>query len=133
MTYALDANVLICLTRLSPPVCAKRDAAVDRGDKLVIPRVAHCEVLRGFLCSRAPAKEKVYRTICSVLRIGNITAKIWERAAQVYAELYRKRLTVGDADILIAAFCLVNGYTLVTGNTKDFENIGGLLLENWVE
>jgi len=40
--------------------------------------------------------------------------------------------TICDADILIAAHCIVNGYTLITHNTKHFENIEGLLLENWI-
>ena len=44
--------------------------------------------------------------------------------------LYNK---VGDADILIAAFCLENDYTLVTNNTKDFVNIKGLLINDWTK
>ena len=52
---------------------------------------------------------------------------------QVYTELYDKRLTVGEIDMLIAAFCLANDYTLVTSNTKDFENISGIKLADWSE
>jgi len=47
--------------------------------------------------------------------------------------LHDANQTVGDADILIAAFCIVNGYTLVTDNVKHFENIAGLRLMNWAE
>ncbi len=36
-----------------------------------------------------------------------------------------------DTDILIASIALENGMTLVTGNTKHFERIEGLELENW--
>jgi len=42
-----------------------------------------------------------------------------------------KRLA--DNDIYIAAFCLLNGYTLVTRNTKDFENIAELQQVNWID
>jgi tRNA(fMet)-specific endonuclease VapC len=41
------------------------------------------------------------------------------------------KTVIGDADILIAAYCLVNDYTLVTNNTNDFNRIDGLKLVNW--
>ena len=62
-----------------------------------------------------------------------MTFNVWLCAARIYAELYTKRFTITDADILIAAFCMENGYTLVTANIKDFENIDGLQIVNWVE
>jgi predicted nucleic acid-binding protein len=37
----------------------------------------------------------------------------------------------GDGDYLIAAFCIVKDYTLVTGNTRHFERIDGLKYVNW--
>jgi len=37
------------------------------------------------------------------------------------------------ADILIAAFCIINGYTLVTNNEKHFRDIEELDYTNWVE
>jgi len=53
--------------------------------------------------------------------------------AKVYAELYNKRLTVGENDIQIAAFCMHNNYTLVTNNTDDFKNITGLKFVDWTK
>lgn len=61
-----------------------------------------------------------------------MTDEVWERAAQIYAELYVKHFTVADADILIASFCILNDCTLVTENGKDFENIDRLHFENWI-
>lgn len=40
----------------------------------------------------------------------------------------RDRMKLPDA--LIAATCLVNGLDILTNNTKDFENIDGLLVIN---
>ena len=133
MTYALDTNVLISMAIPSHPVRARRNAAVAEGNSLVIPRVAHYEMLRGFLCYSAPAKEESYRNFSSTFPVGKITEQVWQRATQIYAELHKKHFTVKDADILIAAFCLVNEYTLVTDNTKDFENINDLQMVNWAE
>jgi predicted nucleic acid-binding protein len=36
-----------------------------------------------------------------------------------------------DMDVLIAAFCKTYDLTLVTNNTKHFENIAGLRLADW--
>jgi predicted nucleic acid-binding protein len=40
-------------------------------------------------------------------------------------------LTNDENDIYIAAFCKAYGLTLVTSNTKHFDNIDGLVLEDW--
>jgi len=56
-----------------------------------------------------------------------------DMAADIYA--IRKRLgqPIEAADLLIAAQCLSHGYTLVTNNTRHFEGISGLRLDNWVK
>ena len=59
--------------------------------------------------------------------------EFWAIATKIYAGLYNKHLTVGENDIQIAAFCLHNGYTLVTNNTDDFKNITGLELVDWTK
>ena len=40
---------------------------------------------------------------------------------------------VGEFDLLIGATALVNGLILVTRNTKDFENLSLIQLENWID
>jgi len=53
------------------------------------------------------------------------------KAADVYIDLKQKGQLIGDADILITAYCLANNYTLVTNNTGDFGRINGLKHVNW--
>jgi predicted nucleic acid-binding protein len=74
-----------------------------------------------------------YTIICNNCFIDEMTVDVWMCGARIYADLYEKRFTVGDSDILIAAYCIVNDCTLVTANTKDYENIDGLSIVNWVE
>jgi len=62
-----------------------------------------------------------------------MTPTMWVKAAHIYADLRKMGFTVSDDDIFIAAFCLLNEYTLVTRNTKDFENITGLQQVNWID
>jgi tRNA(fMet)-specific endonuclease VapC len=59
-----------------------------------------------------------------------------EHAARVFgdlkAQLERAGRGLADADLLIAAICLANNATLVTGNTGHFERIPGLIIEDWL-
>ena len=131
MKYALDTNAIIHLLRDNPRVNQKFDAAVERNDEIVIPPLVHYEIRRGFLCYSAPRRENSYRILIEQYPVGNISAEVLERGADIYAALYRARLTIDDADLLTAAFCLVGGYTIVTNNTRHFEVIDGLDIEDW--
>lgn len=48
------------------------------------------------------------------------------------AELRRTGRPIGDVDLLIAAVAISRGLTLVTNNTKHFNRIPGISLENWL-
>jgi predicted nucleic acid-binding protein len=54
-------------------------------------------------------------------------------SARLKAELVEKGIPIGnkDADIFIAAYCIINGYTLVTDNINDFNRIDKLKFINW--
>jgi tRNA(fMet)-specific endonuclease VapC len=133
MTYALDTNAVIHLLNENTTVVTKRDDAVASGIRFIIPPIVDYEIKRGFFYKSSPKKEKMYRFLVQHYGIEQFNETIWVRAADIHARLRRKGFTVGDADIFIAAFCVVNGYTLITANTKDYENINDLIIENWVE
>ena len=132
MKYALDTNTIIHLMRETNSVWENSVKAQKSGARLIVPPFVHYEIRRGLLIRPSRKRDKAYSMICDNCTLGDMNADTWELAAKIYAELYEKRFSVEDADILIAAFCIVNGYTLVTDNRKDFENIEGLTIENWV-
>ena len=47
------------------------------------------------------------------------------------AGMFGKGIRIEDMDLLIAATAIYNDMTLVTNNTKHFEHILDLKLENW--
>ena len=59
-----------------------------------------------------------------------------QQSADVYSrirlELKEKGRPTGEMDMLIAAIAIANKATLVTHNTKHFENMGELQLEDWL-
>jgi predicted nucleic acid-binding protein len=65
---------------------------------------------------------------------AEINKAVWDKAAGLYVYSRQVGKPVGDdTDIIIAALCLLNDYTLVTNNTRHFEHIDGLKLVNWKE
>lgn len=59
------------------------------------------------------------------------TRSMLRKFGEIKAELQKTGERLPDADLLIAATALDAGTALVTGNSKHFSRIPGLLLENW--
>jgi len=133
MGFAFDTNAIIHLMRGTPSIRINRENAVARGERFYIPPFVNYEIMRGLIIKPVEKHSAAYRIICDNCVIGEMVVEVWVRAAEIYAELYAKHFTVRDSDILIAAFCIVNGHTLVTSNISDFRNIDGLAYEDWVE
>jgi tRNA(fMet)-specific endonuclease VapC len=109
----------------------KIDDERKKGNKLIVPPTVYYESIRGLLYLKANAKIKLFNKLFSN-GIGIINKDILDRAVSIYITLQKKGITIGDNDILIAAFCLKHNLILVTNNTKHFENIDGLVTENWI-
>ncbi len=56
---------------------------------------------------------------------------ILKRFGSIKAQLERGGVPIADADILIASSTLEKAEKLITGNTKHFERIEGLILQDW--
>ena len=60
---------------------------------------------------------------------------LFKKSAKKYGELKNSLEKSGqildDADLFIAAICLINNWILVTNNEKHFQRIKDLKCENW--
>ena len=54
------------------------------------------------------------------------------RFGQLKAELRKAGQPLADFDLLIASIALAEGYVLVTNNTRHYDRIPELQLENWI-
>ena len=132
MTLALDSNMIIHLIHGTESVRMEYRNTHLQGISIMIPPYVDYEICKGLYYVKASAKLRSYQNICRICDIGEMNRNIWRCAANLYSDLRRKGFMVSDADILIAAFCMENGCTLVTNNTKDFANIEGLTLTDWL-
>ncbi|NOQ36769.1 MAG: PIN domain-containing protein, partial [Methylococcaceae bacterium] len=67
----------------------------------------------------------------SPLTIVDFTLDAAKKAAQIRNSLQKRGTPIGAYDIQIAAIALSLNMTLLTNNTREFERVGGLKLENW--
>ena len=140
MIYALDSNIVSFLLRptKNPEVVKRFDEILEQGHDYVIPPFCYYEVYWLLLRKGAVAQTRSFRDIyINSLTELNMGETEFEKAAEIRAMLEERGTPIGkegnqDADIFIAAHCIVNGYTLVTDNTSDFQRIGGgLKIVNW--
>ncbi|MDR2503511.1 MAG: type II toxin-antitoxin system VapC family toxin [Deltaproteobacteria bacterium] len=129
--FALDTNILSYILRDDDQACSTLRSQLAAGNKCVIPPIAYYEIRRGLLYSNATVKLNDFDDLCRNFFIDKMDKPVWDEAARLYAVQRRRGALVEDADLLIAAFCLVGGYTLVTNNLKHFETIDGLVCVNW--
>ena len=133
MTYALDTNTIIAILGNDKNVEENWENAAASDSRFIIPPVVDYEIQRGLLYKPSPRKEKIFFSLRQHYGVGVMTPEMWVKSSHIYVDLRKNGFTVGDDDIFIAAFCLLNEYTLVTRNTKDFENIVGLQQVNWID
>ena len=55
-----------------------------------------------------------------------------EAADTIFRQLRTQRIRIGGQDLRIAAIALRYGFTVVTGNVRDFSQVPGLNVEDWM-
>lgn len=57
----------------------------------------------------------------------------WDgKSTETFEALWAQRIRVATMDLKIASIAIANGLTLLTSNSRDFEQIPGLVIENWL-
>jgi tRNA(fMet)-specific endonuclease VapC len=93
--------------------------------------ITRYEILRGLKAKGAAQQIAAFEGRCRQSHVVPLTDEIIVRAADIYADLYRKGQLISDADILLAATALTHGTILVTENPAHFSRIPGLRIESW--
>ena len=133
MTYALDTNIVSYILKGNAALDIKLNAVTRAGNKVVIPLMVYYEARRGLLNDNAINKMRIFDKLCARLNVDNLTVSDMNTAANIYDKRKRSGTIIDDADILIAAQCITNNYTLVTNNVRHFKDMDGLIYENWID
>ena len=84
------------------------------------------------LSSRVEANRKNLDAFLSLLQIVPWDDQAMWHYGEQKARLKKSGAKIGEMDLLIGCQALALGATMVTNNTREFERIEGLKLENWV-
>ena len=133
--YLLDTNILseVIRTRPTPSVANRFETAVSAE---LFTSVICLEEIRFVTLIGPPGNRLWERTEAKVLNrlaLLPIDRRVALLAASLRAEWKTHGTPVGYRDGLIAATAQAHGLVLVTRNTRHFDHMTGLKLENWFD
>lgn len=128
----LDTNVLSEVMKQHPKAVQRAAAYLESMPCLSISIITRYEVRRGLAAKAAAKQMAAFDVFCDAMEIVQVDEPVVTRASEVYAYLRRRGVTIGDADVLIAATALVHGMTLATHNVRHFEQVPGLVIDDWL-
>lgn len=113
-----------------PPQVAERFAQYPP-DAIGLSSVTLGELSYGVEKSRSSRNRLVLESFLPPLEVVPFGAEAAWHYGKVRSMLERQGTPIGALDTLIAAHALALGLTLVTHNTREFDRVEGLRVENW--
>ena len=132
MIFALDSNVISYMLRSDTNALSRYREEEKNGHDFVIPAIVFYEVQRGLLAKKMDNRLLAFEKLCNSIKYVDFNKHVWQKTAELYARLRQQGNLIDDADLFIAAFCIINEYTLVTNNENHFSRISELAYVNWV-
>jgi tRNA(fMet)-specific endonuclease VapC len=132
MKYVLDTNIITAYLKGNEAVKQKVLKLIVEGKEILINGISYYEIKRGLLTKNATKQLEKFELLCRNLGLVLLDSpEIFNRAAEIYANLEEKGELIGDADILIASMVITQNFILVSDDS-DSKRITGLQIENWL-
>ena len=74
-------------------------------------------------------EERVFPSVC-IVGFDEMSGKLF---GELKARLEKQGIVCSEPDLRIASIAIQHDFILITGNTKHFEKISGLSIENWID
>lgn len=130
--YMLDTNICIYIIK-NNPISVRQKFEQISANNLVLSMVTLAELRYG--AEKSQAREKAIKAIEQLSRhiqIAELDEVVAEHYADIRAQLERQGKPIGNNDLWLAAHARAKNWVLVSNNTREFERVVGLRLENWV-
>jgi tRNA(fMet)-specific endonuclease VapC len=126
--FLLDSNAIIAIMKASPGFLErlKHHQPRDFG----IPSIVAHELYYGAYKGTRVA-ENLARIEAMQFEIVDFDREDARQAGEVRARLATAGMPIGPYDVLIAGQALARALTLVTRNTREFQRVSGLIVEDW--
>lgn len=131
--YLLDTNICIYIAKGQPL------AVREHFDRHTLHELAMSTITLGelrFGAEKSQARERAMATIeqlAELIQACPLPVAAGEHYGHIRATLQKQGQPIGNNDLWLAAHARAEGWILVTNNTREFERVPGLHVENWVE
>ena len=133
MTYMLDTNICIYAMKRKPEKVLQHFREELNGG-LCISSITLAELEYGMKHSSNPARnEQALLRFLAPLSILPFGAAAASEYGEIRTYLQSNGMPIVPLDMLIAAHARAEEMTIVTNNTREFERVPNLELENWAE
>ncbi len=133
MKYMLDTNICIYAIKHNPEKVISHLEKHDPSE-ICISSITYAELFHGVEKSKAIDRNRIaLAMMLANIEIVNFDSLAAESYGKIRADLENKGIVIGPMDMLIAGHALSLGYTVVTNNVREFEQVVGLHIENWIE
>jgi tRNA(fMet)-specific endonuclease VapC len=130
LKYMLDTNLCVRVLREKPQRLRARFNAESTG--LCISTVVLYELLYGAAKSTRPTENRnAVEAFAERLQVLEFDSNAALHAGEIRAELERRGKMIGGYDLLISGHARSRGLIVVTNNTREFDRVDGLRVEDW--
>lgn len=130
MKYLLDTDTLIYVYKRAGNCLARLSALPD--SDLTLSSVNLFELEFGMAKSaRRTLMERYVQELCKRYTVLNFDPEAARQAGVLRTHLQSLGTPIGPYDVQIAGVALAHNLTLITRNTREFERVPGLRVENW--
>ena len=130
MSFLLDTDICSAYLKGNNAIANR---FVQYGGQLHISTLTLGELYSWALRAASPPRRLSEVTgILSLTRTLEIDIAVARRFGEIDADLLDRGLPTPDLDLFNGATALVHGLTMVTHNTNDYQNIGGLRIVDWL-
>lgn len=131
MIYLLDTNTCIGYINRRRPAIYQHFLSVSPDDVCICDVVKFELYYGAYKGSRTVENLQILDNFFADLTSLPFDVKAARICGQIRAKLQAKGTPIGAYDLQIAAIALANNLTLITHNTREFERVENLALEDW--
>ena len=133
MKYMLDTNICIYVIKHKPDTVIRKFLSHDP-EELCISAITYAELMHGVEKSIAVERNRIAMSLfLSPITILQFDERAAEEYGRIKAELEKKGTPIGPMDTLIASHAKSRGLIIVTNNTREFNRVVGLTVEDWTQ
>jgi tRNA(fMet)-specific endonuclease VapC len=127
----LDTNICSYIIRNKPQSIKEKLQEVEENHSIALSSIVVSELLYGVRKKDSPKLSKIVSTFINNFVIYDYSKVSAQSYANVRTHLEKKGEIIGANDLLIASHALSLEAILVTNNTREFERVEKLVLEDW--